>query len=82
VSFKENNPDMFLPPTLGAEVGNVMSLDQKGSSDSEDEIEQYVENDLENLSPWVEVFTKRSSSKRKLVFRSNGSRPYMESKRS
>jgi hypothetical protein len=82
VSFRENNPDMFLPANLGVEVGSVLSPDQKSSSDSEDEIEQYVENDLENLSPWVEVFTKHSSSKRKLVFRSNGSRPYMESKRS
>jgi hypothetical protein len=82
MSFRENNPDMFLPANLGVEVGSVLSPDQRSSSNSEDEIEQYVENDLENLSPWVEVFTKRSSSKRKLVFRSNGSRPYMESKRS
>jgi hypothetical protein len=83
MSFRENNPNMFLPANLGVEVGSVLSPDQKSSSDSEDEIEQYVENELENLSPWVEVFTKRSSSrKRKLVFRSNGSRPYMESKRS
>jgi hypothetical protein len=82
VSFKENNPDMFLPANLGVEVGSVLSPDQKSSSDSEDEIENIVEEEMENLSPWVEVFTKRSSSKRKLVFRSNGSRPYMESKRS
>jgi hypothetical protein len=75
---------MFLPANLGVEVGSVLSPDQKSSSDSEDEIENAVEDEMENLSPWVEVFTKRSSSssKRKLVFRSNGSRPYMESKRS
>jgi hypothetical protein len=82
VSFREDNPDMFLPANLDVEVGSVMSPDQKSSSDSEDESGKYVEEDMENLSPWVEVFTKRSSSKRKLVFRSNGSRPYMESKRS
>jgi hypothetical protein len=72
---------MFLPANLDVEVGSVLSPDQKSSSDSEDEEENYVEEEMENLSPWVEVFTKRSS-KGNLVFRSNGSRPYMESKRS
>jgi hypothetical protein len=82
LSFKENNPDMFLPVNLGVEVGSVLSPDQKSSSDSGDENDNAIEEEMENLSPWVEVFTKRNSSKRKLVFRSNGSRPYMESKRS
>jgi hypothetical protein len=82
VSFRENNPDMFLPVNLGVEVGSVLSPDQKSSSDSGDENDNVIDEEMENLSPWVEVFTKRSSSKRKLVFRSNGSRPYMESKRS
>jgi hypothetical protein len=82
VSFRENNPDMFLPVNLGVEVGSVLSPDQKSSSDSGDENDNAMDEEMENLSPWVEVATKRSSSKRKLVFRSNGSRPYMESKRS
>jgi hypothetical protein len=33
-------------------------------------------------SPWIGVFSKKDSSKRKLISRSNGSRPCMESKKS
>jgi hypothetical protein len=81
VDFRENNPDMFLPADIDIshEVSESVAAQSPSSEDSESS--QVGENE-EDLSPWVEVFSKKSSSKRKLVFRSNGSRPYMEHKRS
>jgi hypothetical protein len=81
VDFRENNPDMFLPADIDIshEVSESVAAQSPSSEDSESS--QFGE-DEEDLSPWVEVFSKKSSSKRKLVFRSNGSRPYMEHKRS
>jgi hypothetical protein len=42
---------------------------------------QMGDKDVEE-SPSIEVFSKKNSSKRKLVFKSNCSRPYVEPKRS
>jgi hypothetical protein len=81
VSFRENNPDMFLPADLDIshEVSDSVAAQ---SSSTEDSNTSQLEVDCEELSPWVEVVSKRGSSKRKLIFISNVSRPYMESKRS
>jgi hypothetical protein len=72
---------MFLPANL--EISQDM-LDNDAGQDSPDSDSSNTHqlDEVEEISPWVEVFSKRSSSKRKLVFRSNGSRPYMEHKRS
>jgi hypothetical protein len=71
IGFREENPDMFLP-------ANDEDQDSPDCVSSGTHQIDYGE----EVSPWVEVFSKRSSSKRKLIFRSNGSRPYSEHKRS
>jgi hypothetical protein len=80
-NFRECNPDMFLPANLDiSQEVSEFTTDQVIPGSDESDASQ-LDDDVEKLSPWVEVFSKFSSSKRKLVFRSNGSRPYMESKR-
>jgi hypothetical protein len=81
VGFREENPDMFLPANL--DISQDM-LDIDDEQDSPDCVSSgtHQADYGEEISPWVEVFSKKSSSKRKLVFRSNGSRPYSEHKRS
>jgi hypothetical protein len=80
VSFRDENPDMFLPANL--DISHELSDDDGIQDVDSDESDNFQTGDIEEISPWVEVFSKRSSSRRKLVFRSNGSRPYMETKRS
>jgi hypothetical protein len=80
VNFRDENPDMFLPANLDISQG-LSDYDGIQDLDS-DESDSSQAADNEEISPWVEVFSKRSSSRRKLIFRSNGSRPYMEHKRS
>jgi hypothetical protein len=77
VDFRDENPNMFLPANL--DISHDM-LDADDCQDSPDCDSSGTH--VEETSPWVEVFSKWGSSKRKLVFRSNGSRPYMEHKRS
>jgi hypothetical protein len=80
--FRDENPYMFLPVNL--DISQEVSEDDaiQDTPDSDDSNTPRLD-EVEDISPWVEVFSKcSSSSKRKLVFRSNGSRPYMESKRS
>jgi hypothetical protein len=81
IGFREENPDMFLPANL--DISQDM-LDNDEDQDSPDCVSSGTHQiDYgEEVSPWVEVFSKKSSSKRKLIFRSNGSRPYSEHKRS
>jgi hypothetical protein len=79
VDFRENNPDMFLPADLDISHEVSESVAAQSSSSEDSDSSQFGEDD-EDLSPWVEVFSKKSSSRRKLVFRSNASSPYMESK--
>jgi hypothetical protein len=80
VSFRDENPDMFLPANL--DISQELSdADVVHDLDSDESDSPQVE-EAEEISPSVEVFSKRSSSRRKLIFRSNGSRPYMEHKRS
>jgi hypothetical protein len=81
VDFRDENPDMFLPANLDISQDMLDDDDGQDSPDS-DSSDIHQVDDVEETSPWVEVFSKRGSSKRKLVFRSNGSRPYMEHKRS
>jgi hypothetical protein len=76
VSFRESNPNMFLPTDLEDIVSSSMPY-----LDGLDNISHDRENISED-SPWIEVASKKGSRKRKLIFRSNGSRPYMEYKRS
>jgi hypothetical protein len=71
---------MFLPANL--DISHELSDDVGIQDVDSDESDNFQAGDIEEISPWVEVFSKRSSSRRKLVFRSNGSRPYMEPKRS
>jgi hypothetical protein len=71
---------MFLPANL--DISHELSDDDGIQDVDSDESDNVQAGDIEEISPWVEVFSKRSSSRRKLVFRSNGSRPYMEPKRS
>jgi hypothetical protein len=80
VSFRDENPDMFLPANL--DISQELSDDDVIQDLDSDESDSPQAADNEEISPWVKVFSKRSSSRRKLIFRSNGSRPYMEHKRS
>jgi hypothetical protein len=81
VDFRDENPDMFLPANLDISQ-DMLDNDAGQDSPDSDSSNTHQLDEVEEISPWVEVFSKRSSSKRKLVFRSNGSRPYMEHKRS
>jgi hypothetical protein len=81
VNFRENNPDMFLPADIDISHEASESVAAQSSSSEDSDSSQFGD-DEEDLSPWIEVFSKKNSSKRKLVFRSNGSLPYMEHKRS
>jgi hypothetical protein len=81
VGFREENPDMFLPAYLDISQDMLDNDDDQDSPDCVSSGTHQIDYG-EEVSPWVEVFSKRSSSKRKLVFRSNGSRPYSEHKRS
>jgi hypothetical protein len=81
VDFRDENPDIFLPASLDISQ-DILDDDVVQDSPDSDSSDIHQVDEVEEVSPWVEVFSKWSSSKRKLVFRSNGSRPYMEHKRS
>ena len=73
---------MFLPKNLDISPVCLPGSPDNNISDHETVLSPHHDSDDLEDSPWIEVFSKKKSSKRKLVFRSNGSRPYMESKRS
>ena len=80
-NFRESNPDMFLPANLDISTEDYAEpshqhIDGDELSDSPQSVGAGDEE-----SPWIEVVS-RKSSKRKLIFKSNGCRPYLESKRS
>jgi hypothetical protein len=81
VGFRDENPDIFLPANLDISH-DVLDVDDGQNSPDSDSSGNHRVDEVEEASPWVEVFSKRGSSKRKLIFSSNGSRPYMEHKRS
>jgi hypothetical protein len=58
VDFRENNPDMFLRADLDIshEVSKFVAAQSSSSEDSES---SQFGDDEEDLSPWVEVFSKK-----------------------
>jgi hypothetical protein len=81
IDFRDENPDMFWPSNLDISQ-DMLDIDDSQDSPDCDSSGTHQVDYGEETSPWVEVFSKRDTSKRKLVFRSNDSRPYMEHKRS
>jgi hypothetical protein len=92
--FHSCNPDMFLPANIDLckedmekSFGDNSGLDVEPSCSSERDRSFSVDiphssEDVDE-SPWMEVFSKKGSgSRRKLIFKSNGCRSYLESTRS
>jgi hypothetical protein len=63
VNFRDENPDMFLPANLDISQDMLVNDDDQDSPDCDSSSTHQVDYD-EETSPWVEVFSKKSSSKR------------------
>jgi hypothetical protein len=82
VYFRENDPNMFLSANLDTSNEDIACASSQPMADGASVSNPHMgDKDVEE-SPSIEVFSKKNSSKRKLVFKSNCSRPYVEPKRS
>ena len=76
-NFHEENPDMFLPSDINITAKDVSEFAGPSRVSPASSPESHSSDDQDTSAPWIEVSSKRKSSKRKLKF-NHGSRFHLE----
>ena len=76
-NFHEENPDMFLPSDINITAEDVSEFAGPSRVSPASSPESHSSDGQDTSTPWIEVSSKRKSSKRKLKF-NHGSRFHLE----